>query len=535
MKINIKYTIDPDKDILEQILENRGLSKEWMEGQEENLFDFSQAKNYTKGKNLLLHHINNNSDIAILVDSDQDGYASAAIIYQWILDKNNNINITPIVPEGKIHGIIESLVPDCDLLIIPDASSNENHKHKNVASRGIDILVLDHHEMEEESEYAVIINPKNSQCYYPNKNLSGAGVVWKFIRQIDLEQNSSDYEKYIDLAAIGIVGDVTSLISMENKAIVNMGIQEIMNPYFQAYLKADTRVRDKEVNPTLISFYMAPIVNSLIRMGDQEQKESLFQAMVGEIPAEPIIAELIRIKGRQDRKKDTIIPRIVMQLQKEDKEKYNIIFAKSPFNLPKSMTGLVAGQLASLYERPAILGRIEDDKFVGSLRSLNNSTVENFKDFCEESGLFDWVRGHQSAAGLKIPVENIQPFLNYAQEKLPPVEKLIECDFQLTGDKAKIIKAAVQFDNHIGCDVSPLYLYDEIDIIPSQVQMIGKHKNVFKIDADGITYIQFRFKGELPEKPCTLRIVGEPNLNYWSGTVTPQIFIKEMEYVDFAL
>lgn len=531
MKLKINYEIDPTQPILPQIMKNRELDLNWANAGESDLLDFSTAKNYEAGKELILKHINNNSKIGIYVDSDQDGAASSAIMYQWLKDKNPNLELIAIIPEGKVHGILEQLVPeDLDLLIVPDASSNEPRKHKIMNSRNIEVLVLDHHEMEEENPWSVIINPKNKLCQYKNKWLSGSGVVWKFIRQIDLENNSDNYKRYADLAAIGTVGDVMSLKTMENKAIVNLGIQNINNPYFQAYLKADQRVKDKPINPILISFYMVPLVNALIRIGDHNLKESLFRALVGEESAEPIIAQMTSVKGKQDRTKNNTLPRVVMGLQSSGRDKHSIVFAKSPSTLPKSMTGLVAGQLASMYQRPTMLAREEDDFCIGSLRSINGSTVENFKDFCEASGMFEFVAGHQGAAGFKIAKSKVEDFIQYANDNLPPFERIITCDFKLTENKAEVIKQAVEFENHVGCDIPALLIYDEFVVDPSEIQIIGKNQNVLKIEKDGITYIKFNHKDPAPNYSTKYKIVGKPSLNEWNGDVSSQLIIEHLEW-----
>ena len=355
------------------------------------------------------------------------------------------------------------------------------------------------------------------------------------MRQIDLEQGSEDYRKYTDLAAIGIVGDVMSLKHKENKAIVNLGMSHIQNPYFKAYLQADQRVKDKPLNPILISFYMVPLVNALIRVGDLEQKIELAEAMSGEIPAQHIIAEMMSVKGKQDRKKDSVVPRIIMGVQRADREKHKVIVGIAPNNLPKSMTGLVAGQLCGLYQKPTLMLREDGDYYVGSARSINDSTVANFKDFCSESGLFDFAAGHQSAHGVRLPKKNLQTFLEYADANLPPFEKIVNCDFHLKGNKGEIISAAVQFDDHVGCDIKSVLMYDEINVIPSDLQIIGKNQNVLKIEKDGVTYIKFGFKSELPVGPQKLRIAGKPNLNEWMGSVTPQVMIEEMEFVELEL
>lgn len=537
MKINILNTINENEDVFLQILKNKDLSLEWLNAGEQDLLDGKLLRNYQKGKELLLKHINNNSKIGILVDNDYDGISSAAIMYQWIIETFNYQNLIPILTEGKVHGIIESTIPDIDFLIIPDASSSEIKQHKNLSVRGIEILILDHHEMtQKESEYAIIINPQNPLCEYPNKNLSGAGVVWKFIETIDKENGKDTYKKYTDLAASALIADVMSLKSIENKAIINIGLKNINNIYLKAYLKGDSRVKDKTMNPILISFYFAPQINALIRMGGIEEKKELFEAITGQVPAEPVVAQLIKTKGKQDRKKDSVIPRIVFNLQQQGRDQHKVIIGESPNTLPSSMTGLTAGILANMYKKPCLLGKEKEGKLIGSLRSLNDSNIENFKDFCEESKLFEWVAGHQAAAGFSIKNENIDKFLDYANKHLPPFEKVYNVDFRLKGDKGTIIKEASKLIDHVGCDISELLIYDEINVLPSDFNIMGKNQNTLKIIKNGITYIKFGSGAEeIPEKPCTMRIVGAPNMNEWMGQVDPQVSVKEWEIIELQL
>ena len=155
-------------------------------------------KNFNEGYNLLQKHLNNK--IGILVDQDTDGFCSSAIIYQWLKEKYPNIQIEVIMPEGKVHGIMPDNIPDdIKLLIVPDASSSENDKHEILTNRGIDILILDHHEFsQEESKNAVILNPHNPKCAYPNKNISGTGVVYKFIEAVDKIDTVNFDSKYLD-------------------------------------------------------------------------------------------------------------------------------------------------------------------------------------------------------------------------------------------------------------------------------------------------------------------------------------------------
>lgn len=123
-----------------------------------------------------------------------DGYTSSALVYLYLTEiiksyTGWNFTIDYHIPEGKEHGL-EVVMPllserkKYDLIILPDSSSNDYDYHQLLSEMGYDILVLDHHEAEKYSPYAVVINNQLSEKY-PNKALSGVGVVYKFFEYFE--------------------------------------------------------------------------------------------------------------------------------------------------------------------------------------------------------------------------------------------------------------------------------------------------------------------------------------------------------------
>ena len=125
------------------------------------------------------------------------------------------------------------------LILCPDASSNEFEKHKELAEKGIDILIIDHHNAAEVSEYACIIN--NQLCDYPTKSLSGAGMVYKFCSYIDELLGVNYADDYLDLASLGIIADVMDLRDLETKHIISRGLKNIRNPFLKLVIDNDER------------------------------------------------------------------------------------------------------------------------------------------------------------------------------------------------------------------------------------------------------------------------------------------------------
>lgn len=529
MKIKIEGILKASEDIVEKVLSVRGLPLSWLTAGKESLLDGATMRNFKAGWDLLEKHQEGRT--VIIIDNDADGITSFATMYQWLKLTYPKMDVSYVMALGKTHGIVNKIMPDpadYDLLIIPDASSSEIDKHQRLHEQGIDILVLDHHEVEQlENPYAVIINPHHPECPYENKGLSGVGVVYKFIETIDQICGDDNHTQFLDLVATGMVADVMSMKPMENKALINLGLANVQNPYIAAYLKADGRIKDKPFTPMVVGWYLAPQINALIRMGTVEDKLELCQAMIGEIDPEVVVAKIISIKGKQDRKKEPIFTRVVMDLQRAEKDTKNILVGTLPKHSPNPLTGLIAGQLSGAYQKPVLLGRVLDDgSFGGSLRSINGSSVENLKDFCEESGLFNWVAGHQAAAGFNLPAENVDKFIEYAEKNLPKVEKYFTV-WTMDGDKALIVSQMNELEAHYGNGFEEILIYDEVYATKENTAIIGAKQNVFKVTGPGMDYLKFRHSTGLPQLPRVLGIVGTPNENEWNGMVTPQLFIKD--------
>ena len=132
----------------------------------ENEIPSVNLDNIEEGCLLLEKHIKNGNKIFICVDSDVDGFTSAAVFYCFLMNTYGtkyNISINYHIPEGKEHGLrtlmnIFENEKCCDLIVLPDSSSNDYEEHKLLKELGYDILVLDHHEADHYSENAIVIN-----------------------------------------------------------------------------------------------------------------------------------------------------------------------------------------------------------------------------------------------------------------------------------------------------------------------------------------------------------------------------------------
>lgn len=213
MEIKLINQRNPNLTITEQILVNRGIPHEKIAGflntTDDSIIDYAKLKNIEEAGKMLLSHYEKGSEILIPVDPDVDGITSASFLINYLRDNYLGIKISYQVRNDKSHGLElteEILNGKYQLIIIPDAGSNQYDVHKQLKEKGIDIIVLDHHECEKESEDAIIVNNQLSEDY-SNKALSGVGVVWQFCRCLD---NTSPYTQqsfakdYLDLVSLGL-------------------------------------------------------------------------------------------------------------------------------------------------------------------------------------------------------------------------------------------------------------------------------------------------------------------------------------------
>lgn len=260
------------------------------------------------------------------------------------------------------------------MIVAPDSSSNNFFEHEYLKTvKGIDVLVIDHHEAEKISEYGCIIN--NQLCDYPTKSLSGVGMVYKFCSYIDEILNTKYAENFLDLVALGMVADMMDLRDFETKHLIMQGLKKIRNPYFNGMCKRNSYSLGDEITPIGIAFYIAPYVNATIRVGTQEEKLILFESMLDhknfelvpstkrgckgqmETKVEQACRNCINIKNRQTKARDVSLNKIEQIIQEQNLLSNKILVVKLDPELciEKNLTGLIANQLMSKYQKPVLL------------------------------------------------------------------------------------------------------------------------------------------------------------------------------------
>lgn len=187
LKIKLKYERDLTLTPTQQVFIDRGIPLEeiehYMNTTDEDIQSWTDLDNMEVAANLYLDHIARSSNIMIQVDSDVDGFTSSSLLYNFTKSNFPNAKISYQVHEEKKHGLEmtkDVLLNKYDLIIVPDAGSNEYEKHAKLKELNIDCIVLDHHECDKESEDAIVVNNQLSVDYriktYPVSELYGNSV-----------------------------------------------------------------------------------------------------------------------------------------------------------------------------------------------------------------------------------------------------------------------------------------------------------------------------------------------------------------------
>lgn len=561
MKYKLKNDFPHDETCGVELLKERGVQdvNRYLNLDEFALNDFMDLDNIREAAALLQKHISNDSNIFLIVDSDSDGYNSAAILYLYIKDINPNAKIDFGVHEGKHHGIIVDNVPEnTDLLIVSDAGTNDFEEHKELKEKGVDLIVIDHHIGERYSEDAVVVNNQLSENY-PNKTLSGGGVVYKFCQCYDSIYGYNFANKYLDLVAIALIGDMMDLRDHETRYLIEQGLKNIQNAGLKALVKKQAySIGDVDkITPTNVAWYITPLINAIVRVGTREEKETMFMALINgdkplkstkrgakegdtETAAEQTARVSTNARNRQNRLKEGAIDKLESRVHKNDLLENKILFLEldETDDFPPTLNGLIAMNLSSKFKKPTILARRNDDGYLrGSARGLNESELKDFKGFLESTGKFEYTAGHPGAFGISIKDSDLNSMHDIANEELSNVdfsENTYEVDFVFNSNEnlALPLMKIGELTPYWGQGIAePYVVVKDIVLKASELFIMGKDGASSKFTKGGVAFVKFKdleFIKKIQEhQEVDITIVGRVNLNEWCGEITPQIFIDD--------
>ena len=550
------------ENIIQEILKNRNIK---------NIDDFFNLdegllrtpfifENMSSAVWCLARHIKKQNNITIISDSDPDGVSSTAIIHNYIKKINKDINIELVVHPRRDHGIflseLNGKLKNIDLLIVPDAGSGNYKEHKILKNRfNIDIIVIDHHDVEYYSKNAIVVNNQLSNILH---DLSGSGMTYMFCKAFD-EQFGIDYaDEYLDLAALGMISDMMSLKSKEVQYIVRKGLKQIKNKAFQALIDKQYFSIRGEVTPANISFYIAPLINAVFRLGNHEDRIALNKAFCnidhdkifiykptrGKNKNVEIEENIFENTGRRcdnlNKKRRLLGEKIFKEIKSKLDDKNKILIVEiDKSHGENGMARIVCNNITKKYQRPSIAYYVNEK---GEFRGSMASNIDKFKDLLNETDLFEFVAGHQRASGLKIKKSK----MNVIQEELNKkfkdynFENIYRVDFvvpymHIEFFNSNFIPEIYKYRGYYGRGIEePKILIKNVTFPRKNVKLLGKKQNTIKIVCDNITFINFKTNVEEYKKlvlnhNTSLNIIGRCSVNKFMGKTTNQIIIENYE------
>lgn len=593
MKIKLINTPNNLFKATEQILFNRGIDTtvayHYLNTTDDDINSpllFGEDK-MSAAARLLMQAVAKKKKILVVVDCDCDGYTSSAILINYLHDifpSYTENYVDWFLHSGKQHGLSDLKLDDHEeygLIIAPDAASNDYDLHLEFAYKNIPVLVLDHHEAEFDSPNAVVIN--NQLSDYPNKHFAGAGVTWQFCRYLDMISGHNYADRYLDLVALGNTADMMDIREIETKHLIVKGFRDenIHNPFIRGMAEKNVYSLGPKITSMGAAFYIAPFINAMVRSGEKEEKEILFQSMLNfkayeKIPSnkrghksgemEHLVTQALRtatnVKSRQKRAEDATIEKLEGLIEKHNLLNHKVLlFLLEPGQVDKNVAGLIANKFMARYQRPCCIltkvtekrldlvshcytDEIEKISYQGSARGCDLAGITNFKDMCEETGLTLYQIGHQGAFGLGIAAENIDAFIQKTDELLANMSNepvyYVDYIFENIDVNPQTILDISYLDELWGSGMPEPYIaLQGIKIKKDMVTVYRKKDLTLKITLPNyLSIIMFKASEELCDmlqnkNPgyYTFNIVGRCSKNEWNGYISPQILIEDIELV----
>ena len=359
--------------------------------------------------------ISGKEKIFVFGDYDVDGVTSITLLCALLdcVGADYRLHQPNRLKEGyglSREGVEMALDFGADLLFSLDCGTEAGAAIEYAKSRGLDVIVIDHHKQKDELPPAyAVLNPNRNDCPYPFKGLAAAGVVFKFLHAgFSRWKVRLDWERLYQIAALGTVADVAPLVD-ENRVITKVGLYFLgrnPDPSLGGLLRV-AGIEPGNLNAGHLSFQLAPRLNAAGRMGSPEIGRGL---LLSKDPVE--IRELAEKLDRMNYQRRSIQAEIYdqsMAMIDSDRAKYLrnvIVVAGEGWN--KGIVGIVAAKIQERYYRPTVVIALDGDDGSGSARSIPGFDL--FSAISRSSSLLSRFGGHRAAAGLSIDRGRIDDF-----------------------------------------------------------------------------------------------------------------------------
>ena len=569
-QIGQQFHIDP---VIARLIRNRDVIgedkiREYLSGTVQELPSPWLMKDMEKAVDILEKKISQKAKVRIIGDYDIDGVTSTYILMKGLARIGADVDtyIPDRVADGYgIHAhLIERAETDrIDTIVTCDNGIAAAAEIQMAKDKGMTVIITDHHEVpyrEEKGERQMvlppadaILNPKQYDCPYPNKNLCGAVVAFKYIAALyeRFGVPAEELEDYYELAAIATVGDVMDLQG-ENRILVKEGLRRLKNTKnqgLQELIRANS-LEDAKITAYHIGFVLGPCINASGRLDTAKRALELLEAKkVAE--ADLLAGDL---KALNDSRKDMTaqaVEEAFIQVENSELKDADVLVVYLP-ECHESLAGIVAGRIREKYYRPVFVLTKGAEGLKGSGRSIE--TWHMYEGLNRVKHLLSKFGGHKMAAGLSMPEENLEQFRKEINEKsgITPedLNEKIAIDMQLPFEcvNEKFIGELAVLEPFGKGNARPVFAERQVQV--ESARILGKNKNVLKLQVKDLhgtrmdamyfgdvnTFVEY-VREKFGDIACECLLHGHghgivmaftyyPDINEYQGVRTPQIVIQ---------
>lgn len=530
-----------------KILISRGIetideAKAFIEIDETSLHDPFLLHEMDVAVELIQKAITENKKMVIYGDYDADGVTSITVLMTVL--KRLGADVSFVIPNRFEHGygpnkdLFKQIhEAGAEMIITVDNGVSGVQEVAYARELGMDVIITDHHEAGEVWPDAnATIHPKHPEGNYPFPELAGVGVAFKLATAL-LGEVPQDL---LEIVAIGTVADLVSLRD-ENRYFVKKGIEEMRKtrrPGIQALAKVSA-VAQSQLNEESIGFMIGPRLNAPGRLGDAAPAVELLTTEDA-----LIAADLAEELDHYNKERQEIVSTITKEANTMIDEVYGenipavFVLAKEGWN--PGVVGIVASRITEKYYRPTIILSLDPETGIakGSARSIEGFHLYN--ELAKSSDLLTHFGGHPVAAGLSMPIENIdrlrEQLIAQALEIMTEEQFIakLAIDVPLSLDEIDVsVLESLDLLRPFGMDFAkPTYLIEEVTA--SSIRKIGAEKNHLKLEVtngtevlDVIGFSQGE-KADHISPSVKFSLVGDLQVNEWNGNKKPQLLLEDL-------
>lgn len=488
--------------------------------------------------------IKQNEKILIFGDYDVDGTTAVSLVYLFLKPIYENIEyyIPHRYREGygvSTQGIDYAAENNFSLVIALDCGIKSIDKIDYANSKSVDFIICDHHLPGSEIPNAVaVLDPKQSDCNYPYKELSGCGVGFKLVQAFSIEHGYSLDRCFnlLDLVCVSIAADIVP-ITGENRILAFYGLKKINSENILPGLKSlkTLAVLKTEMTITDVVFGLAPRINAAGRMDDAKHAVKLLTGEAEDTAFEH--AEKLHILNSERKNLDRQITDEALAIIEADEvlkaRKTTVVFNS---DWHKGVIGIVASRLTESYYRPTIVLTESDGKITGSARSVKQFNLYEAIYACREYLI--QFGGHQFAAGLTMQKENLEHFSKAFEAQvastilpenlIPEIE--IDTTISLNDINNKFYSIVEQLAPFGPGNMKPVFVIKNLQDSGYSRLLKDEHiKLVLKNGDSFINGIAFNMADKFSlVKNGVFDIAFNIEENEWNGNASLQLMIKEI-------